>query len=840
MGEPKYTIYVDWDTEKDEALWRILSNAAQKEIDWNDIAAKFDVTVDFLLKQVAYLTERHASQVRAQVRKATAAAKGSAAPSPVPVVESSTAAERRPQPGQPIGRDSPMPRNEAVGAIRPAISRDGSGNTVSREIAGPPSRPESRQLPSRPSAETAGRRRLSSLPIKAPNPRPAASQDTNRDEVTSPGPADSTSGESSEDESSPAQSRIIRRPPRYQDNDASYQVDDDEDDESEPAFQPYKSSADQNSASDLASTLRGDSRTSTKRGNKHLARERIHQSQTSDSSAGSGALGAEPGKPSQMKSRTSNQSAEQSARSPSGKGKLSSQEGSDGTPSMGSSFSDLDAAGSLRNVPRIKRAPCNYKQSSFYFENFFEKILLLHHHVVLQRNPATKMFRRNWCGLPREVHFPSGLKELGYFVNDEDEVRSIAEPDYYFNYFLSKNSRVNHRQRVQFDAAVQSIIHERLETLGLCKTHLPPLTPGSESKHVNIFISNNLADAKRIVVVFGECVKELGLIASRIAGGPGGIEKGSMVGLVKAIQRRESTGIVLANMGESYWSPEHKRAITVVDSRALSMPSLVHKGVEYHPQVNDIPGSESPLCHARTVLNTVVVQNANENAKINIIAAGDSCEVINSLLDEEKTWEKWGRYLQGALFFSPAFYADPKQAGLKDFLAKVATTPRTEAANLANIDSNQKSRGYTTSEKPLGTPLSGPEGNSTERIPPLGFPCFSTGEQSLDELCVIRALEHGLSYLDEVANTPDYENPAFTSVECAAEEAANAWDEASPDRTPTISAVDENEMRKQVKNIRRMRHFAKTGRVIDSDDESDMDDEAPGSSLPVQPWEEAS
>ena len=160
--------------------------------------------------------------------------------------------------------------------------------------------------------------------------------------MASPGPADSTSGESSEDESSPAQSRIIRRPPRYQDNDASYQVDDDGDDESEPAFQPYKSSADQNSASDLASTLRGDSRASTKRGNKHLARERIHQSQTSDSSAGSGALGAESGKPRHLKTYTSTQSAEQSARSPSGKGKVSSQEGSDGTPSMGSSFSDLD------------------------------------------------------------------------------------------------------------------------------------------------------------------------------------------------------------------------------------------------------------------------------------------------------------------------------------------------------------------------------------------------------------------------------------------------------------------------------------------------------------------
>ncbi|KAF1733101.1 Autophagy-related protein 29 [Beauveria bassiana] len=279
-----------------------------------------------------------------QVRKAAAAAKGSAAPSPIPAAESSTTADRRSQLGQPIGRDPLIPRNEPTGTIRPAISRGGSGNTVSRDIGNSSSRPESKQLPSRTTEETAGRRRLSSLPTTASGSRPAAVQEPSREEAVSPGPAESSSGESSEDESSPAQSRIIRRPPRYQENDASYQVDDDGDDESEPAFQPYKSSADQNSASDLASTLRGDSRTSTKRGNKHLARERIHQSQTSDSSAGSGAPGAESSKLRRPKSHTSNQKPAQSALSPSGKGKLSSQDGSDGTPSMGSSFSDLDDA----------------------------------------------------------------------------------------------------------------------------------------------------------------------------------------------------------------------------------------------------------------------------------------------------------------------------------------------------------------------------------------------------------------------------------------------------------------------------------------------------------------
>ncbi|KAM3507192.1 hypothetical protein MY10362_001926 [Beauveria mimosiformis] len=764
MDEPKYTIYVrvpiprgdfvdppqvDWDAEKDEALWRILSSVAQKEIDWNDIAAKFDVTVDWLLKQVAYLTEKHASQVRAQVRKAAAAAKGSAAPSPVPAAESSTAADRRSQLGQPIGRDPLIPRNEPTGTIRPAISRGGSGNTVSRDIVNSSLRPESKQLPSRTTGETTGRRRLSSLAITASGSRPAATQEPGRDETVSPGPPESSSGESSEDESSPAQSRIIRRPPRYQENDASYQVDDDGDDESEPAFQPYKSSADQNSASDLASTLRGDSRTSTKRGNKHLARERIHRSQTSDSSAGSGAPGAESSKTRRPKSHNSNQKSAQSALSPSGKGKLSSQDGSDGTPSMGSSFSDLDGS---------------------------------------------------------------------YFVNDEDEIRSIADPDYYFNYFLSRNPRVNLRQRFQFDAAVQGVIHERLESLDLIKTPLPPVEPGSESRHVNIFVSKNLADAERIIIVFGECAKELGSVANRVVGGPGGVEKGSMIGAVKAMQRHESAGIILANMGESYWSQEHKRAITVGNSAALSMPSLVHMGIKYHAEVNDIPGSESPACHVRTILSTVIARNAKKNAKINIIAIGDSCEVINTLLDDEKIWTEWGPSLQSAVFYSPAFYNEAKQAGLRNFLAK-------------------KSRSYMVSEKPQGTLLSGTNGNATEGIPAFGFPCYSSGEPSIVELCFISALEPGLSYLDEVARTPDFENPACTIVEQAtAEEAESEWDALAPEQKPSISTVGEEKLQQELKVMRRWNYFEKYGRAPDSDEESDLEDETAGSSLSVPPW----
>lgn len=202
----------------------------------------------------------------------------------------------------------------------------------------------------------------------------------------------------------------------------------------------------------------------------------------------------------------------------------------------------------------------------------------------------------------------------------------------------------------------------------------------SEPKHVPVFISNNLNNASRIIVIFGGHAKELGVVAGRTVGGPGGIDKGSMVSVVRAIQETDSVGIVLANMGESYWWPEGKRAITVSASSVLPMPSLVHLGIKYDKELNDIPGSESPRCHARTVLDTVLLQHANRDVKINIIAVGESCETIVTLLDEEQTWTTWGDSLQSALFYSPAFSPELKQPGLKDFLAKVCLLMVTSVA----------------------------------------------------------------------------------------------------------------------------------------------------------------
>lgn len=370
-------------------------------------AASFEVTVDFLLQQVTYLTERHASQVRAQMRKVTAAARSSAASSPVPGSESAAAMEAMRRTGSAQGlrshtrapsslsirKDSPMLRNDGsipstpkvstpdsggvggsgTAAGRPQVSRASSSGTAVQVGSSGSATGSLRLKVKPPSPRAQPRHRLSSLPIvtsptsatpTAEQAAPAAAADPSSPAADeSPSPTSSAS-------SSPAQSRIIRRPPRFnlqqqrdqEDTRLSY-LGDADDEEAEPAFLPFKSSsghgADDSDGSahytDPSATLRGDPRDFAANAARRLdnitgpspgqgkgkgkERERILQrSQTSDSSASSAAFISKRS----LGDRRPPSGPLSPRRTTELKGKGYSREGSDGTPSMGSSFSDLD------------------------------------------------------------------------------------------------------------------------------------------------------------------------------------------------------------------------------------------------------------------------------------------------------------------------------------------------------------------------------------------------------------------------------------------------------------------------------------------------------------------
>ena len=63
---------VAWSAAKERALWDVISRQGQgkgNEIDWHALASQFEVSQPFILQQAAWLYERQLSQVRAQLRK---------------------------------------------------------------------------------------------------------------------------------------------------------------------------------------------------------------------------------------------------------------------------------------------------------------------------------------------------------------------------------------------------------------------------------------------------------------------------------------------------------------------------------------------------------------------------------------------------------------------------------------------------------------------------------------------------------------------------------------------------------------------------------------------------
>ncbi|CAG9940529.1 unnamed protein product [Clonostachys rosea f. rosea IK726] len=421
------------------------------------------------------------------------------------------------------------------------------------------------------------------------------------------------------------------------------------------------------------------------------------------------------------------------------------------------------------------------------------------------------MFRRLPSGLPKDADFPADLEELGYFVNDGDEIRSIEDPDYYFKYFLSKNDRVNQRQRFSFNQALENIIHQRLTERGLEKIRLPLGTPPSKP-HVPIFADADLKSKKRVIVIFGQMSQDLGVLAGRIANGAGGINTGSMVSVVDAARAEtsageEAPGLVLANMGQRRWWPEGERAVTSTGWLATPLPSLVHAGRRHVPEVNDIPGNETGQDHVRCVFNEVLAQRVDKNAVIDIITIDAmTSEEVEKFLD--KNWGVWGQRLSSMAILETLYSAyQLTSQPFKDFLAK-------------------RCRSYIVSDQPFDTPIAPPEGIEHRGLQPYGMPVYSSSEPNHVECILITALKPIMSFLHRYAMNPDAENErviiegAAEVEQASLEEIEKSWAAADDDAKPMVAILNQDYLKAEVKKANAWRRFQETGEASIFEEES--------------------
>ncbi|KAL8785148.1 MAG: hypothetical protein Q9213_003566 [Squamulea squamosa] len=361
--EPQFTVFirlpfprgdfvdpppVKWDSSKDQTLWDILSRTSKgREIDWHALsvnvlfaqsgrlandeirASQFDVDLAFLLQQAAWLYERQLSQVKAQLRKVSKPSL--TAQSPTPSLGTGSGA---------TGGHA-MARTSSGGA---RMSRNSSTNTVHQIQKASPT------LAQRPSTEALSpaiqssrareaSRRLSDLTQKD---RPPVSETPE----SSSSKADNSSSSSSESEAAPlSRSRAYMRRPRHSNSKAPLGPlsDADEDDADSPPFLPFSDpkAINQPPPNDPGATLR----TAPQFLSNKLPTPAAPALTSSSSSAQSSQPSKKPPKPSHRNPTSpphhhSNEPA--SALSP--RQRRVVKDGSEGTPSMGSSFSDLDDA----------------------------------------------------------------------------------------------------------------------------------------------------------------------------------------------------------------------------------------------------------------------------------------------------------------------------------------------------------------------------------------------------------------------------------------------------------------------------------------------------------------
>ena len=353
---------VDWSASKERELWEVLSKSTKgHEIDWEGLSQRFQVTESFLLQQAAWLYERQLSQVRAQMRRMGSRSSNTASPLP-----STTTSQ--------VGSQA-MKRTGSGGSRVPSrlstqLSTDGSPATSLRAKSSFTTRPQPQ-----PIARTDSKDGIHSLSRRTSKESEIASRTHSRrgsvqhqitrspkQEVqdTSSSEEDMTKSRMLHRRPNPAASRrLAPRKPQHTRRPSAPQLDEEDEEEDSPAFLPISATSTETAKPDneTSATVRATQaqRPSTYR---KSTSERIPQTtEQLTSSASSTSEVPGPARPRTSESRPAGRGNLPNPLSPTQQAALAAQaglsprlrrgnngQGSDTSPSMGSSFSDLDDA----------------------------------------------------------------------------------------------------------------------------------------------------------------------------------------------------------------------------------------------------------------------------------------------------------------------------------------------------------------------------------------------------------------------------------------------------------------------------------------------------------------
>ncbi|KAL5334808.1 hypothetical protein BJX70DRAFT_377018 [Aspergillus crustosus] len=347
---------VEWNAAKDQALWDILSRPSKgNDIEWKSLAESFDVTLQFLLQQAAWLYDRQLSQVRAQMRKVGTTHSNTASPAPGSIY-ASTALGQPAKTGQSTSTRAPSrlasQSKETAPPLRaPIPRRTSSGNTV-QQIKGT----KNALHPETPTQDIKEPKRESHArqPSASKREQGLVGAAVQRSPALDEKELSSSSSESNSDGEFEGVTRRkglgFKRFGRFSTHRPGLRDDDDDGDES-PAFLPLTrglgSVPHETSGHDLSATLRMEqegisvSQRQTMEAPQGLGKSVNTESSASSVSSGVPVIHSHRQKRSSAHHPSPRRAADLTHTSPR-RSNTSGRDISDGTPSMGSSFSDLD------------------------------------------------------------------------------------------------------------------------------------------------------------------------------------------------------------------------------------------------------------------------------------------------------------------------------------------------------------------------------------------------------------------------------------------------------------------------------------------------------------------
>lgn len=319
---------------------------------------------------------------------------------------------------------------------------------------------------------------------------------------------------------------------------------------------------------------------------------------------------------------------------------------------------------------------------------------------------------------------------------------------------------------------------ERLAALGVRVVRLPRGARADEP-HVPVLATDDVATNERVLLFVGETAQDLGILAHRVVGGGGGIEQGSLVGMVRAVRAARGgarpPAVLVANPGELFWWPAARRSLALPAVQGMPRPSAAHLAPRAVPGRTTVPGHETAEAHVARVFEALLARGTGETGEAGAMGATDSsgsgsgsgsgsrsgvpdravpritaigiaggADALEMFLDHPDRWRRWGPHMDSLALLGGLCEAHHLQTdAFRAFL-------------------RQRGRAYIASMAPVDTPLAGPDGNlHAARATRFGCPVHSAGTSWLTELMFVDAQAAVLAWGEAVARDRDYANPSI-------------------------------------------------------------------------------